>query len=124
MTQKLSFGEIWLADLSPKNGTELGKLRPVLIIQDQVLLDIQHPSTIVIPLITNIIDDAEPLRLKINAQKKLEKDSDLLIDQIRSIDSKRFVKGPIAKCDETFMKKVFQALLEIIGYGEINLSNK
>ncbi|MDF2966208.1 MAG: elongation factor GreAB [Rickettsiaceae bacterium] len=124
MTQKLSFGEIWLADLSPKNGTEPGKLRPVLIIQDQVLLDIQHPSIIVIPLTTNIIDDAEPLRLRINAQKKLEKDSDLLIDQIRSIDNKRFVKGPIVKCDETFMKKVFQALLEIIGYGEINLSNK
>jgi mRNA interferase MazF len=116
MTQKLNFGEIWLADLSPKNGTEPGKLRPVLIIQDQVLLDIFHPSTIIIPLTTNIIDDAEPLRLRINAQKKLEKDSDLLIDQIRSIDNKRFVNGPLAKCDKVFMKRIFQALLEVIGY--------
>jgi hypothetical protein len=29
MNQKINFGEIWLADLSPKIGTELGKLRPV-----------------------------------------------------------------------------------------------
>ena len=39
MNQKINFGEIWLADLSPKVGTELGKLRPVLVIQDQILLD-------------------------------------------------------------------------------------
>jgi mRNA-degrading endonuclease toxin of MazEF toxin-antitoxin module len=31
MTRKFNFGEIWLADLNPKVGTELGKLRPVLI---------------------------------------------------------------------------------------------
>ncbi|MFY9590025.1 type II toxin-antitoxin system PemK/MazF family toxin [Rickettsia endosymbiont of Halotydeus destructor] len=50
MTQKINFGEIWLADLSPKIGTEPGKVRPVLIIQNQVLLDIFHPSTLIIPL--------------------------------------------------------------------------
>ena len=43
MIQKINFGEIWLADLNPQNGTEPGKYRPVLIIQDQVLLDINHP---------------------------------------------------------------------------------
>ena len=54
MNQKINFGEIWLADLSPKIGTELGKLRPVLIIQDQMLLDAQHPSTLIVPLTTNV----------------------------------------------------------------------
>ena len=41
--------EIWVADLSPKVGTELGKLRPVLVIQDQMLLDAEHPSTLIVP---------------------------------------------------------------------------
>lgn len=51
-------GEIWLANLSPRHGTEPGKTRPVLIIQTQALLDAQHPSTVIIPLTTNLIEDA------------------------------------------------------------------
>ena len=77
MTQKLNFGEVWLADLNPKVGTELGKMRPVLIIQEQILLDAQHPSSLVIPLTTNLIGDAEPLRLRIKSQNKLEKEFQL-----------------------------------------------
>ena len=72
MSQKINFGEIWLADLSPKVGTELGKLRPVLVIQDQMLLDAEHPSTLIIPLTTNLIDNAEPLRIRIKPQDKLQ----------------------------------------------------
>ena len=55
-------GEIWLANLNPGRGTEPGKIRPVLILQNQALLDAEHPSTLIIPLTTNLIDDAEPLR--------------------------------------------------------------
>ena len=32
-------GEIWLADLNPRRGTEPGKTRPVLVVQSQALLD-------------------------------------------------------------------------------------
>ena len=46
-------GEIWLANLNPRRGTEPGKTRPVLIVQAQSLLDAVHPSTLVIPLTTN-----------------------------------------------------------------------
>jgi mRNA interferase MazF len=115
MTQKFNVGEVWLADLSPKVGTELGKLRPVLIIQNQILLEIQHPSTLIIPLTTNLIDDAEPLRIRIKAQDQLFKDSDLLIDQIRAIDNKRLSTEPLTTCDKHFMRKVHKAILEVIG---------
>ena len=71
MTRKFNFGEIWLADLNPKVGTELGKLRPVLIIQNQILLEINHPSTLIIPLTTKLIDDTQPLRIRIKAQARL-----------------------------------------------------
>ena len=95
MNQKINFGEIWLANLSPKVGTEVGKLRPVLIIQDQMLLDAEHPSTLIIPLTTNLIDDAEPLRIRIRPIDKLQRESDVIIDQIRAIDNQRLVKGPL-----------------------------
>ena len=50
MTRKLEHGAVWLADLNPRRGTEPGKTRPVLIIQNQALLDAGHPATLVIPL--------------------------------------------------------------------------
>ena len=55
-------GEIWLADLNPRRGTEPGKTRPVLIVQAQALLDVEHPSTLVVPLTTRLVDAAEPAR--------------------------------------------------------------
>lgn len=88
-------GEVWLADLNPRRGTEPGKTRPVLIVQAQALLDAEHPFTLIIPLTTQLIDEAEPLRLRVQAQGKLRKDSDLLVDQLRAIDNQRLIKGPL-----------------------------
>lgn len=123
MIRKLNFGEVWLADLNPRLGTEPGKTRPVLIIQSQSLLDVLHPSTLIIPFTTNLIEAAEPLRIRFKATHKLEKDSDLLVDQIRSIDNKRLIKGPLAKCDMSFMKEVQKALLDVIDYKSEELNN-
>lgn len=118
MTKTFKRGEIWLADLNPKIGTEPGKTKPVLIIQDQTLLDAKHPSTLIVPLTTNLIDDAEPLRIRITAHDKLQKDSDLLIDQMRAIDNNRLSLGPLALCDKYFMKKVYMAIFEVLGGNE------
>jgi mRNA interferase MazF len=49
----------------------------VLIVQTQALLDAEHPSSAVIPLTTNLIDDAAPLRIRIPAAELLPRDSDL-----------------------------------------------
>lgn len=108
-------GEIWLANLNPGRGTEPGKIRPVFIIQCQELLDAQHPSTLIIPLTTNLIDDAEPLRLRIHAEEKLKQDSDLLIDQIRAIDNKRLIDGPLLSSPAPLTNKIDQCLLEVFG---------
>lgn len=108
-------GEIWLANLNPGRGTEPGKIRPVLILQNQALLDAQHPSTLIIPLTTNLIDDAEPLRLRIAAQERMEQDSDLLVDQLRAIDNKRLIDGPLVKLGDDLLRRVFQAVAEVLG---------
>ena len=90
-------GEVWLADLNPQRGTEPGKTRPVLIVQAQALLDVAHPSTLIVPLTTNVIDDAEPLRLRIAPTGRLEPAVDLLIDQLWAIDNRRLVDGPLTR---------------------------
>jgi mRNA interferase MazF len=115
MIRNLEHGSVWLANLQKKQGTESGKIRPVLILQNQALLDAGHPSTIIIPLTTNLIDDAAPLRLRISATGDLEHDSDLMIDQVRAIDNQRLMKGPLLHVDKVFLKKIYQAVQEVLG---------
>ena len=103
-------GEIWIANLNPGKGTEPGKTRPVLILQDQNLLDLEHPSTIIVPLTTNLIDDAEPLRIRIKKHDGLKEHSDLLIDQIRAIDNRRLLEGPLTKLTKSQLDMVYQAV--------------
>jgi mRNA interferase MazF len=107
-------GEVWLADLNPRRGTEPGKTRPVLVVQAQALLDAEHPSTLVVPLTTRVNDDAEPLRIRVPASGKLRKESDLLIDQLRAIDNHRLVDGPLTRLSPAQLQKVDQALSEIL----------
>jgi len=84
---------IYLADLSPRFGTEPGKTRPVVAIQTNLLNDGQHPSTIVCPVTTQIIRGTEILRVHLSKKGiGLKKDSDILVDQIKAVDNRRFVR--------------------------------
>ena len=112
---KIKQYEIWLADLNPRFGTEAGKTRPVAVIQTD-LLNGFHPSTIVCPITTNIKPDADILRVHLTkGSAKVNEDSDIMIDQIRAVDNKRFVKK-IGKLDEqqiNFIKINLAIILDI-----------
>ena len=83
---------IYLADLNPGMGTEAGKTRPVVVIQTDLLNNI-HPSTIICPLTTKVVKQAATLRVHISAgESGLDQSSDVLVDQIRAIDNRRFKK--------------------------------
>ncbi|MDN5864651.1 MAG: type II toxin-antitoxin system PemK/MazF family toxin [Gammaproteobacteria bacterium] len=107
-------GDVWLADLNPRRGTEPGKVRPVLIVQSEALLDAGHPSTLVVPLTTRLVDNAQPLRLRIRARPGLDQDSDLILDQLRAIDNKRLARGPLLKLASEQMRRVDEALREVL----------
>lgn len=84
---------IWLADWNPQIGTEPRKTKPVLIIQTDLLNKVPHPSTLICPLTTNVIKESRILRVSlIKGEANLISTSDILIDQIRAIDNKRFLK--------------------------------
>ena len=113
MNNKFSQGDIWLANLNPSKKTEPGKVRPVLIIQSQYLLDVGHSTTIIIPLTTNLIDDAEPLRIRIPAEKRLQHDSDLLVDQVRAVDNSRLIEGPLLNIGISRLKFTIESLQQL-----------
>ena len=99
-------GEIYLAKLNPKKGNEVGKIRPVLIYQTNLLNDCEHPITIILPISTVLIDEAYPLRYRINKRDKLEKTSDILCDQIRALDNARIIPNLLTTLN-------FKEMLEI-----------
>ncbi len=82
--------DIWLADLNPSLGTEAGKTRPVVIIQTDLLNEV-HLSTLICPITTNVKTEIKLLRVHLK-KGQLDKLSDILIDQVRAIDNKRFIK--------------------------------
>lgn len=89
---KIKQFEIWIADLNPRMGTEAGKIRPVLVVQTD-LLNSDHPSTVICPITTNVQPGADILRVHLKkGMAKLKENCDVMIDQIRAIDNKRLIK--------------------------------
>lgn len=89
---KIKQFQIWIANLNPGIGTEAGKIRPVVVIQTDLLNSV-HPSTIVCPISSNVQLESEILRIHLKkGMANLKEDCDILLDQIRSIDNKRFQK--------------------------------
>ena len=83
---------LYLADLNPRFGTEPGKIRPVAVLQTD-LLNNEHPSTIVCPMSTRVEKNASILRVPVSGEESgLKRDSDVLVDQIRAIDNRRFIR--------------------------------
>jgi len=95
-------------NLNPKKGDEIGKVRPCIIISnddENKILD----TIIVIPLSTQLIDDMLPYRLRLVRRDNLKKDSDILINHIRSISKKR-VTSKIAKITDDEYQLIIQNL--------------
>ncbi|MEA3455510.1 MAG: type II toxin-antitoxin system PemK/MazF family toxin [Campylobacterota bacterium] len=85
---ELNRGDIVGINLNPKKGDEVGKIRPCIIISDNEENQILD-TVIVIPLSTHLIDDMLPFRLRLRKRDKLNKDSDVLINHVRTISNKR-----------------------------------
>jgi mRNA interferase MazF len=101
--------EIWIADLNPRMGTETGKIRPVIIVQTD-LLNKEHPSTVICPITTNVKPDSEILRVHLKKPKfGLKEDCDIMIDQVRAIDNKRLIKK-VGEVDSDTANKVRENL--------------
>ena len=110
-------GNIHLAKLYPSKGHEPGKTRPVLIIQTNMLNYIGHTTVIIIPLTTQLIDNAYPLRLRITQRENLLVTSELLCDQIRAIDVNRLLPDKIASLSAEELVAVEQQVQAILDFN-------
>ncbi|MBS7037357.1 MAG: type II toxin-antitoxin system PemK/MazF family toxin [Ligilactobacillus ruminis] len=85
-------GDIFYADLSPVVGSEQGGLRPVVVIQNNI--GNRFSPTVIVAAITSKISKPKmPTHVAVKAsepgKRGLEKDSVILLEQLRTIDKQR-----------------------------------
>lgn len=111
-------GDVFFADLSPVVGSEQGGVRPVLVIQNDI--GNRYSPTVIIAAITSQIDKAKlPTHVELKAAEHgLERDSVVLLEQIRTIDKRR-LRERVAHVDGDVMARVDEALLISLGLREL-----
>ena len=109
-------GDIYYADLSPVVGSEQGGIRPVLIIQNDI--GNKYSPTVIAAAITSRINKAKmPTHIELTAKEYgLNKDSVILLEQIRTIDKRR-LRERIGRIDDGLMVSVNDALSISFGLG-------
>ena len=102
-------GDIYYADLRPVIGSEQGGIRPVLIIQNDI--GNRHSPTVICAAITSKMNKAKlPTHIELHADHfDMDKDSVVLLEQLRTIDKKR-LKDKICHLDPEALAKVNKAL--------------
>ena len=88
MNQSLLRGQLYYADLNPVIGSEQGGIRPVLVIQNDV--GNTHSPTVIIAAITSkAMKSILPTQHILPAQNGLDRESIVLLEQVRTIDKRR-----------------------------------
>jgi mRNA interferase MazF len=107
-------GDVFYADLSPVVGSEQGGVRPVLVIQNDI--GNRFSPTVIVAAITAQIQKAKlPTHVEIEAKTHgMERDSVILLEQIRTIDKQRLT-DKITHLDDETMRKVDEALQISVG---------
>jgi mRNA interferase MazF len=110
-------GDIFFADLSPVVGSEQGGFRPVLVIQNDI--GNRFSPTVIVAAITAQIQKAKlPTHIEIPAERYgLERDSVILLEQIRTIDKQRLT-DKITHLDEQMMRMVNEGIQISLGLVE------
>ncbi len=109
--------EIYLANLNPKKGHEVGKTRLVVVVHSKLMQGILSTS-IVFPLTTQL-SPATLLRVHIPLNESsttgLTEPSDVIVDQMRSIDNQRLIKklGELPSAQAEQLQKNLQTILAV-----------
>ncbi len=108
-------GELYYADLSPVVGSEQGGVRPVLIVQNDV--GNKYSPTVIAAAVTSKINKAKlPTHIELpSSSYGLQRDSVILLEQIRTLDKRR-LKERIGELNDVTMNQVDKAILISLGF--------
>ena len=110
-------GDIYHANLNPVVGSEQGGYRPVWVIQNN--RGNKHSPTVVVAAITSRPKHKMPTHVPLKGIEGLEKDSVVLLEQLRTIDKKR-LDDYVGTLDRQQMLKVEKALCSSTGMRKLD----
>ena len=108
-------GEVWVARLNPNQGAEVGKVRPVVVIQADLLTQAGVPTVVVVPLTTQRRRGTELLRVEIPARDRLLQPCYAMAEQPRALDRARLGEGPLTRLLPEELLRLERALQAVLG---------
>lgn len=93
----------------------MGKVRPVVVIQGNELLDAGTPLVVVLPLTTQVYPAFKMWRVTLPARDRLKETCQVIVDQPRALDRARFGEGPLTTLTEEEMAAVERSLKTVLG---------
>jgi len=108
-------GEVWVANLNPNRGGEIGKARPVVIFQEERITSTGLHTVVVLPLTTRFRPDFAPMRVKIHARDRLLKDCFVMVEHVTALDRTRFGDGSLTVLTEQEMSDVEKRVKAVLG---------
>lgn len=113
---KIKRGEIYYADLSPVVGSEQGGIRPVLVVQND--MGNKYSPTVIAAAITSQKDKATlPTHIALPKGGGLQKESMVLLEQVRTIDKQR-LRERMGEVEPEVMNQINRALQISFGLGD------
>ena len=111
---ELSRGGVYLARLDPAKGAEVGKLRPVVVLTDQDLLEIKPLHIFICPLSRQSDKNYRALHVPLAARDNLRVQSYALAEHCRSISITRVQSGRLAQLNPDEVKEITRKLKRLI----------
>jgi len=102
---------------APNRDAEVGKVRPVLVIQEDALGPEVTATVVVLPLTSQVRQGVEHLRLTLPARDRLRRECQILVDQPRTLDRRRIGDGPLTRLTGEEMAAVERVLQAVLGGG-------
>lgn len=111
----LTRGGVYLARLDPAKGAEVGKLRPVVLLNDDKLLEVEPPHVFVCPLSSRSEPAYAALHLALSARDNLRAKSFALVEHCRAISIRRLLEERLAQLTMGEVNEIARRLQRMIG---------
>src|SRR5580704_4286440 len=108
----LTQGGVYLARLDPAKGAEVGKIRPVVMLNSQAILDVVPPTIFICPLSSKSQPEFASLHVKLSPRDNLKATSYALVEHCRSISTRRIIYPRLAQLTDAELRLILHRLFK------------
>jgi len=108
-------GEVWVANLNPNRGGEIGKARPVVILQENRITETGLRTVLVAPLTTQYRPEFSAMRIAVKARQRVLKNCYVMVEHITALDRSRISEGPLTSLTSKEIEATEQSIRAILG---------